>query len=78
MRRCDGGPFGAVADGVDIVKDRFGPEVVGEGLPFVRGAGFERKHGCGQVHGFSKNGLEVCCEGEYGFSSSQLCVVRVR
>ena len=43
--------FGAVVDGVYIVQDRFGPEVVGERLSFAWGASLEWEHGRGHVHG---------------------------
>ncbi len=45
------GFIGAFADGVDIVQDRFGPNVVGERLSLVWGACFELEHSRGQVHG---------------------------
>ena len=43
--------FDAVSDGVDIVQDRFGPDVVGERLFFAWGAGLKREHRLGHVHG---------------------------
>jgi len=49
--------FGACAVGVDIVQDRFGPEVVGECLSFVWGACFELEHGRGHVHGVPEDVL---------------------
>jgi hypothetical protein len=49
--------FGAFADGVDIVQDRFGPEVVGDRLSPVWGACFELEHGRGHVHGVPEDVL---------------------
>jgi hypothetical protein len=57
--------FGAFADGVDIVQDRCGPEVVGERLSLVWGACFELEHGRGQVHCVSEDVLWVCGKGKY-------------
>ncbi len=63
--------FGAAADGVGIVQDRFGPEVVGERLSRVWGGCFEWERGRGHVHCVPKDILEVCRKGDYGMSAAQ-------
>ncbi len=49
--------FDAVADGVNIVQDRFGLEVAGERLSFAWGACRKWEHGRGHVHSVPKDVL---------------------
>ncbi len=53
LRREASERFSSCAQGMEIMKDLFGPEVVRECMALARGGSFEWEHACGRVHSIS-------------------------